>query len=70
MASKNRCRKIKVVSDKERLHVHSTTHVTVNPKVATEETPKAFLCVSAVKMSLHVMYEAHNGGLKAENIKY
>jgi hypothetical protein len=34
---------------KENLHIHDTGHGTVNTRIATNEIPKVFLCISAVK---------------------
>jgi hypothetical protein len=49
----------------ENLHVHNTSHGTINTKIEIKEIPKAFSCISVVRMSLHVtVYKAPEGAWK------
>jgi hypothetical protein len=54
----------------EKLHVCNTSYGTVNPMIEKKEIPKVFLCISSIKLLLHVtMHEVPNGSSEAENIK-
>lgn len=50
MAFKNRCRKsIFITKANENIYPEICSHETVNPKVATENVPKVFLCFFVLK---------------------
>jgi hypothetical protein len=56
---------------KENLHIHNSSHGTVNTKIATKEIQKIFICISAVKNVFRLtIYKASDGDSEAENTKY
>lgn len=71
MVSNNRRRKVILYdySGRKIFHVHNISYGTADTKITAMNAPKAFLCISVVKMLRVRMYKAPDGDLEAENTK-